>query len=845
MAQKQSNLLATEAIGPNTPEQETLFAELLLPVPMANSYTYRVPRHLAAGLQVGCRVVCHFGKKRILTGLVLRIANLPPVEYEARPLLDVLELEPSVTAQQLKLFKWMADYYSCKMGEAAFAALPSGLKLSSESRIQINPDADLAAITLTDDERTVIDLILQHESMGFDEIVLRAETDEITLVLKRLIAKKAILTYEEVREKYTPRRVRMIALAPEYVDDEVAFAAALERQKRAPKRAEALAAFITQIPYAETSFGWVEKSILSKLGIGSAAIKALVEQGIFIEEEHSRNRIGQEPTASKPLSPLSPLQQQAADAIEGYFVAKEGKKDIVLLHGITGSGKTEVYMHLIAKVIEGGGQALFLLPEIALTTQIVGRMRAVFGDKMGVYHSRFSDNERVEVWKGLQEGRFSFIVGVRSAVMLPFDSLELIVVDEEHESTYKQAEPSPRYNGRDTAIMLAKLHGAKIILGSATPSIESYYMANTGRWGLVEMLERFGTALPPIIEMVDMKEVRKRKTGKGEFSPDLIRQSEEALLAGEQVILFQNRRGYAPYLSCRDCAWVPHCENCDVSLTYHQHARQLRCHYCGHTEHLPQVCRACGSPQVRPIGFGTEKLEEETQALLPEAKIVRMDQDTTRRKYALQEIITAFEKGEANVLIGTQMISKGLDFEHVSLVGIFDVDRLMHFPDFRSHERTFQMVTQVAGRAGRRQKQGTVLIQTTMPEHPVLRQVQTHDYKGFFDNEIAEREKYGYPPFTRLIKIIIKHEEREQMLEPAAWLAKRIAASIGPEKVLGPQAPLIERVRNLYIQEIFLKLPREGTNFGWVKFVIADALAAMPRYRGAREMRIIVDVDPV
>jgi len=791
---------------------------------------------------VGCRVVVQFGKKRVLTGVVLAIHSTPPAEYEARPLLDVLEQEPSLNSQQLGFFTWMAQYYACAMGEVVFAALPSGLKLSSESRFQLNPDYEQGYAAFNTADLTVFEAIQHHETLNYEELAKLVLVDNLPLTVRRLLAKRAIIAYEQVRERYTPKRVRVLALAPAMAADPELLAATQDRLKRAPRRLEALNALLAILPVGGTQV-WIEKPrLLAEADLSPAALKALVDEGVLQEEERTVSRLGPIDDSAGTVILLSEQQTAASVAITGHY--QLGKR-VVLLHGITGSGKTEVFLEQVRQALEAGGQVLYLVPEIALTTQMVSRLRAVFGNTLGVYHSKFSDNERVEVWRGLQTGRFSFVVGVRSALFLPFSNLNLVVVDEEHEATYKQTEPAPRYHGRDAAIMLAHRHGARVLLGSATPSVESYYLASQGRYGLVELFQRYGTAQLPQIHLVDMRAERQRKTLRGPFTSVALQALEGALSIGQQAILFQNRRGFSPYLSCRVCSWVPKCENCDVSLTYHQAARQLRCHYCGAAQPVVVQCPACGSQEVKPVGMGTERLEEDTSLYVPTARVLRMDQDTTRRKNALTDIITAFERGEANVLVGTQMVTKGLDFDKVTLVVVFDVDRLMHFPDFRSFERTFQILTQVAGRAGRRQTAGTVLIQTSNPGHPLLRQIIDQDYKAFYDSEIVERQTYHYPPFVRLVKITLRHPEREGLEEPALWLALRLRQSLSESAVLGPQPPPVERIRNLYLTELHVKLTRETTDLPYAKQLLQEALAQMPRFRSSSELRVTVDVDPV
>jgi primosomal protein N' (replication factor Y) len=538
---------------------------------------------------------------------------------------------------------------------------------------------------------------------------------------------------------------------------------------------------------------------------------------------------------------LTDAQQQASNEVLTHFQ----EKDVVLLHGITGSGKTEIYIDLIQQVLEGGSQVLFLLPEIALTTQIVVRMKRVFGDKMGVYHSKFSDNERVEVWRGVLEGRYQFVVGVRSAVFLPMDNLGLVIIDEEHESSYKQYDPAPRYHARDVGIMLGLKQGAKILLGSATPSLESYYQATTGKYGLVTLNQRYGNAQLPDIQLIDLKSERKAKTMKNDFSGTLCQHIEHNLAIGDQTIIFQNRRGYSPYLNCQECNWIGECEQCAVSLTYHLDSKELRCHYCGHKEEIPRVCPTCGSGKIRSVGFGTEKLEDDLRIMYPAARVQRMDLDTTRTKNAYQTILGEFEQGNTDILVGTQMISKGLDFDRVSLVGIFDADRMIHFPDFRAAERAFQMLTQVSGRAGRREKKGLVLIQTGNTQQSLLHKVVANDYMGYYNDEIKEREGYFYPPFTRVISLTVKHEEQNKAEKAAHWLADKLLEKLGKARVLGPEKGMVERVRNKFLYDILLKLEKDKLNIKAAKVFLQEQIDTLMTQREFRGVYVVVDVDAV
>ena len=580
---------------------------------------------------------------------------------------------------------------------------------------------------------------------------------------------------------------------------------------------------------------------MTKSDISEGSLKTLVKNGIFEEFEIIVSRFEDFNLPDEEKIRLSAAQTQARDEIMSRFEEKQ----VVLLHGITGSGKTAVYIDLIQQALAGGSQVLYLLPEIALTTQIVGRLKKTFGDRMGIYHSRFSDNERVEVWRDILQGKYSFVIGVRSAVMLPFDSLGLIIVDEEHETTYKQFDPVPRYNARDVAIVLAHLHGAKVLLGSATPSVESYTHALSGKYGLVKLMQRFGEAQLPDIQLVDLIAERKQRKMKNAFSSVLMNELSLNLKKKEQSILFQNRRGYSPYITCEECAFIPKCPNCDVSLTYHQYNQEMRCHYCGYHETTPRLCPACQSPKIKPVGFGTEKIEDDLKLFLPDANVQRMDLDTTRKKNAYQNIIAGFEAGETDILVGTQMISKGLDFDKVSLVGIFDADRSINFPDFRSHERTFQLLTQVSGRAGRRTQPGKVIVQTADPEQELLKKIVAGDFEGFYKHELEERQKFQYPPFVRMIKIVFKHKTEETGKKAAAHLAQLLRQQFGEGMVLGPQAPLVSRIRNYYLQDIIIKIPKDSLLLKTVKNFIREQMILLESDKQFRPIQVFADVDPM
>jgi primosomal protein N' (replication factor Y) len=823
-------------------EETTYFADLILPVPIPSLFTYRVPREIAGTIKIGARVIVQFGSKRIITAVVAHIHTNPPVKYQAKYILELLDEQPIVTTQQLELFNWVAEYYLCNIGEVLNVALPSGLKITSESRIQINPEFDYDDL-LTDLERIIVDEIRKQQTLSYQEVERLLGKSNITALIKSLVGKRAVILFEEVKEKYKPKVVKKVRLTEAYLTNDalVALTSSLEKQ---PKQQEIILRYLSHIPVYNNSGlnqKGLDKSLFSQdEGVSDSALQTLVKKGILEQFEIFVSRFNDIPPASMGEIVLSESQKDASQQTFDLFAQKE----VVLLHGITGSGKTEVYIEIIKKVLESGSQVLFLLPEIALTTQIVVRLRKVFGDTMGIYHSKFSDNERVEVWKGILDGKFQFIVGVRSAIFLPFNNLGLVIVDEEHETSYKQHDPAPRYHARDVAVIMSYMHKGKTLLGSATPSLESYYHATSGRYGLVEMTQRFGNAALPRFELVDTKKEKKSKKMKNEFSSVLLEHIDYNLKHKEQTILFQNRRGYSPYLQCEECNWISECTNCDVSLTFHMRVGELRCHYCGHKEEVPRTCPNCGSPKVKTMGYGTEKIEEELTLMHPGARVQRMDMDTTRAKNAYQQIIQEFEEGGTDILVGTQMVSKGLDFDNVSLVGIFDADRMIHFPEFRASERAFQMLTQVSGRAGRRaDKPGKVLIQTANPSQKLLERIVNNDYKGMYESEIVEREKFHYPPFTRLIKLTVKHLDERTSKRAAQILTDKLTAHLGQSRVLGPQPPLVERVRNQFLFDILIKLEREKINFKAAKTFIQEKVIDVLTDKTLKSIQIVIDVD--
>lgn len=824
--------------------RKTLFAELLLPVPIPRLFTYRIPFHLNADVRVGQRVIVQFGDRKVLTGLIVNIHEQVPKDFEAKSLLELLDDFPSVNEVQLKLFQWMADYYMCTLGEVMNAALPAGLKLSSESMVQVHPAFDLEESTLNFSEKEVM-LIkrLQQGTMSYTEITKFLGIKFIYSTLKSLSGKEAIILFEEVKEKFKPKTEKRIRL-----NNDINSSKALEELFQAlsakPKQEAVLLKYLQEVPVlhqADANKNGISKKELLAGDISETSTNTLVKNGILEEFETVVPRFGFADPRESPVILLSEEQERVQHEIIKSF----DQHSATLLHGITGSGKTEIYINLIKKALESDTQVLYLLPEIALTTQIVQRLKKIFGSGMGVYHSRFSDNERVEVWNGILSGKFKFVIGVRSSIFLPFDNLGLIIVDEEHDPSYKQQEPAPRYHARDVAMILAQLHHAKVLLGSATPSVESYFHTQQNKYGLVKLDKRFGDAHLPEIVLANMGNERKMKTVKGEFSGLLLRNIGETLSKKEQVIIFQNRRGYSPMMSCEDCGWVPKCVNCAVSLTYHQYRHALVCHYCGYKESIPNNCPVCTSTRIKTVGYGTEKLEEELNSHFPEAKTQRMDLETTRSKTGYDSIIEQFESGETDILVGTQMVTKGLDFDKVSLVGVFNADRMMHFPDFRSYERAYQLITQVSGRAGRRAKQGKVIIQTSSPDHPVLNFILKNNFDQFYQTQISDRHQHDYPPFTRLIEITIKHTDKKVCRDAAQQLAGVLRDQLPKIKVMGPGEPMVSKIRNQFLMSILIKMIRGKSDLNQIKLIIQENINQLLKEKTFRSARIIADVDPV
>ena len=821
----------------------TYFVDVILPLSIPNTYTYRVPFDLNQEIGIGKRVIVPFGKSKYYTAIVRDIHEEVPKNYQVKYVEAILDDAGIVTDKQFQLWDWMAEYYMAPIGDVMNAALPSNFKLASETKLSLHPEFDRTDEGLSDKEFMIMEALQVQEELSLKEVAEIVQIKTVQPIIKSLIEKRCAIVSEELNAKYTPKFATFARVDPTIKTEEQLseLLNELEADSRAEKQVDALLKLIALTKWKDGEQKAVFKKDIIAEGASESSLKSLAKKNIIdlYSDEISRLNSGFDDT--QDIKPFSEAQELAYEQIENHF--KE--KDVVLLHGVTSSGKTELYVKKIQEVIENGQQVLFLLPEIALTAQLINRLRHYFGDLVGVYHSRFNQNERIEIWNKVlynDPKQFRIILGARSSVFLPFRDLGLIIVDEEHENSFKQYDPAPRYNGRDIAILMGHLYKSKVLLGSATPSIESYYNALEGRYGLVELKERFGGVQLPEIQCADLVKEKKQKTMKSHFSSLLLENMQEALDNGEQIILFQNRRGYTPIWTCEMCGWTPQCKNCDVSLTYHKSTNMLKCHYCGYYISPPSSCGACGSRKLKMLGFGTEKIEDELTVYFADAKLQRMDLDTTRAKDAYSNIIESFERKEVDILIGTQMVTKGLDFNNVGLVGILSADQLLNFPDFRSFERAYQLMSQVAGRAGRAQKRGKVIIQTFEPNHWIIQKVMAHDYNGFYKNEIVERRNFHYPPFFRLIVIRMKHRKRDTLEMGAATLAKKLQA-VFKDRVLGPEIPIVGRVRNFYLKNITLKFERDASPKK-VKDIINEKLDVFLADHDYRSIRVDIDVDP-
>ncbi|APU09034.1 primosomal protein N' [Cellulophaga lytica] len=813
------------------------FINVILPIPLEKLFTYSVTRAEANFLKVGMRVAVPFGKSKIHTALVAEIHTTAPTLYDAKDIHQILDDEPIVTELQIKHWSWVAKYYMCSVGEVFRSAVPGAFLLESETLILKNSEATVDENTLTDEEFLVFEALERQSMLKVQEIAAIVDKKNVLPILKRLLDKNVILTKEEVYQQYKPKLVRYVKLGEKYQTEEE-LSTLLDSLSRAPKQSNVI---LSLFQLQGTNQKKITVKELEKKSKSSASIiKTLIDKDILEEFYVRTDRVVFDATKkTKQLKELNHYQTEAIQEIKASF--KENK--VTLLHGVTSSGKTEVYVQLIAECLAEGKQALYLLPEIALTTQLIARLQNYFGEYVAVFHSKYTVNERVEVWNNVlaNKSKAQIVIGARSALFLPFSNLGLIIVDEEHEASFKQYDPAPRYHARDSAIVLASFSNCNILLGSATPSIETYYNVKQQKYGYAQITRRYGNVLMPEVELVDIKELTRKKRMKGHFSERLLLGITEAVQEGEQVILFQNRRGYAPIVECTTCGHSPQCPNCDVSLTYHQYKKQMRCHYCSYHMALQKSCLACGMSTLNTKGFGTEQVEQELQELMPNLRIGRMDLDTTRGKHAYEKIITSFEKHELDVLVGTQMLTKGLDFGNVSLVGIMNADNLLNFPDFRAHERSYQLLAQVSGRAGRAQKRGKVLIQTYNPYHQILQQVSTNDYEAMYIDQINERRLFKYPPLHRILKITFKHRDYGKVEDASAWFAKSLRVSF-KDDVLGPEFPAVARIRNQYLKNVVLKIKKDqplGKTKDYIK-KIEKSFNSIGQFKG---VRVIYNVD--
>ena len=819
-----------------------LFADVLLPLPLYEKYTYRIPREIADGVLAGKRVAVPFGNKKLYAGLVISVHNKKPDFQNIKDIIAVIDENPVVYPKQLKLWEWMAGYYCCLEGDVMNAALPAGLKMESHEKFRIVKTGGQIA----EKEEELFLEKLRDKNYSISELQKMTGDSFSFSILKKLLANGNLQVCEKMEAGYKPKVTEVVTLHPS-VKNQDDLNRTLAMLKRSRKQTALLQHFIHIAgPFNKSRVTGIAKhELLAETDYSYADLNGLIGKNILATHTQNVSRIPDDFTGQTTLNILSQEQQEACEMIKEQF----NTKPVVLLHGVTASGKTEIYIHLLREMMNEGRQALYLVPEISLTTQIIRRLKDAFGNKVGIYHSKLNDQERVEIWNKVLSFRsepahsYQVILGARSSVFLPFSDLGLIVVDEEHESSYKQFDPAPRYHARDIAIVMASFNNAKVLLGSATPSLESYLNVKAGKYGLTEITKRYSDVRLPVIRVTDLQKAYKKRQMKAMFTAELYDLIGGALNRSEQVILFQNRRGYSPFIECLDCGWIPKCRSCDVSLTFHKENLSLTCHYCGHSESYPNECPKCHSREVKTRGFGTEKIETEIRSLFVNARVARMDFDTTRSKQAFEKIINNLESRKTDILVGTQMVTKGLDFENVSLVGILNADNLINFPDFRAHERAYQLMSQVSGRAGRRNREGIVVIQSSQPDHPVNQAVKNQAFQEFMNTQLAERKLFNYPPYSRLIKIIIKHKNQDK----AASVARELAEILRNEDkitVLGPESPLISRVQLWHLKEIWIKIPKDKSLPGKKKFIrdSAEKIRHLPGNSGAM---INIDVDPM
>jgi primosomal protein N' (replication factor Y) len=812
------------------------YIDVILPIPLKQTFTYSVNKDEAAFLKEGHRVAVPFGKSKVYTAIVYQVHTQAPQGYETKSIDQILDETPIITSFQIKHWEWMAGYYMCTLGEIIKAALPSAFLLESETIVSLRADAQFDEAEISDAEFLVLEALQQRSPLHINDVRAILDSRQVVKVLKDLLDKHLIEVQEEVYEQYAPKLKKYIKIAPAYQEEEL-LAALLDSLKRAPKQKEILIHLFSLQAQTKKAVGVA--SLQNACGAGAGSIKSLVSKGVLEEFYLKKDRVEYDGDAGEAIMQLSDAQEKACQEIKTSF----NQQDVVLLHGVTASGKTEIYITLIEEQLTSGKQVLFMLPEIALTTQLITRLQFYFGEKISVYHSKYSVNERVEVWNNVlqKKAKAQIIIGARSSIFLPFSNLGLIVVDESHEPSFKQYNPAPRYHARDSAVVLANIHQGKLLMGSATPSLESYHNAKEGKYGLVELKTRFGNIQMPRIELVDIKEKHKKKKMTGHFSDRLLEEIQESLKNEEQIILFQNRRGFSPIVECKTCGTSPQCSNCDVSLTYHKYKNQLRCHYCGYNTPMQISCKACGLETLDNKGFGTEQIETELLELFPNHTVARMDQDTTKGKHAYKKLIDRLENLEIDILVGTQMLAKGLDFRNIGLVGVMNADNLLNFPDFRAHERSFQLLLQVAGRAGRTNKRGRVLIQTYNPYHTILQQVSINAYQEMYTLQKEERYQFKYPPFFRTIKIIFKDRNLQKVEKGASWYAMALKQHL-QDNILGPEAPAVARVRNQYITAVLVKISKKNS-LQKTKEYIASVQRSFNSVKEFGSIRVTIDVD--
>lgn len=810
------------------------YADVVLPLRVP-AFTYKIPEALRGVLRPGHRVVVQFGQKKLYTAIVMALHHNPPEIGTIKTIRSIAEQEPIVTEKQLAFWKWMADYYMCTIGEVIQAALPSAFKLDSQALIAMRPDWEEGDTELSTEEFIVVETLRHEGTLSIQKLAVKTEVGKLHRILNSLIGKEVVYMEQELKERYKVRTETHIELARDNSDEELNIL--LDELSRSPKQQHTL---LTFLHLKEEQESILKADLITAAAISPAPLKGLLDKGILKAVEVAVDRLEKYTGPVLEYHELSPAQTKAKEEVEQAFE----EHNICLLHGVTGSGKTHIYFELIEKTISEGKQVLYLLPEIALTGQIIERMRKYFGDQVGIYHSKFSDQERVEIWHKVRHGEYKIVLGARSSLFMPFQDLGLLIVDEEHDQSFKQFDPAPRYNARDSALYLSAQFGAKALLGTATPSLESWFNAQTHKYGYVYLAERHKGVKLPTIEVVDVKRHIKRKEMKSHFSPPLLDAMKLALDRNEQVILFQNKRGFAPYLICTNCSWIPKCKHCDVSLTYHKFSENMRCHYCGYSVPVMDDCEVCHQQSMKLQGFGTEKIEEELSIFFPTANIGRMDQDSTRSKEGHTHILNSFRNHELDILVGTQMVTKGLDFEKVSLVGVLSADQLLSYPDHRANERAFQLMEQVSGRAGRHQLPGKVLIQAMDPENEVIQAVVQNEWKELYKNELYIRRQFQYPPYHRLIQITVKHRERPLAIQAARTLADLIRPKLIAGKLLGPTSPLIGRIKGLYLQDILVKIPRDKGGLLNDKAVINWAIEALKKNAELKSAQVHLNVDP-